>query len=116
MQLPFSFSTLTLTIANVLRGANGVDLNLDTIITAIITLCGTIAAVGVVEIVGWKKVLNRMGGAAKNKPISERFNDVDKQFDNAVGVDKNVPCLTKQHRDIINIIEKDLITKNQGVK
>ena len=77
---------------------------MDALITAIITLVGSVLAITVTEIVGWKKVLNRMG-ECKLRPLSERFNNIA----NDIGVDKNVPCLTQQHRNLETILYNEIV-------
>ena len=77
---------------------------MDALITAIITLVGSVLAITVTEIVGWKKVLNRMG-ECKLRPLSERFNNIE----NDIGVDKNVPCLTQQHRNLEKILYNEIV-------
>lgn len=83
--------------------------SVEPIVAAIIGLVASILSITITEIVGWKKISKKFGDC-ENKPISERFNRVEKILENDIGVDKNSPCLTEQHKQIEKLIEKELIS------
>lgn len=103
----FSFFVTFLVSSVAYNLLNGGDKAMNEIVAAIIGLIAAIVSVGVVEFVGWKKVLNRIGNC-KEIPIAERFNNLEKQLDNDIGVDKNAVCLTEQHRNLEKFLEKEM--------
>ena len=103
----FSFFVTFLVSSVAYNLLNGGDKTMNEIVGAIIGLIAAIVSVGIVEIVGWKKVHKLIDNGEKI-PIAERFNNLEKRLDNDIGVDKNAVCLTEQHRNLEKFLEKEM--------
>ncbi len=75
---------------------NIIEIDSSAIIVALITAFATLFGIIIVEIVGWRKTLDKM-----------------KRYEDMIGVDKNRVCLSKQHEDLKEAFtEQNAVIKN----